>query len=191
MGFGARIDGVLSAPRIGRVAAPVVEGEPAHLQVPDAPLDRVPSSPQPGRSSAAFAAGWLSMRKLKTAAVIGAIAATSLMFGQGPAMAEMVDCRVPAAEARAMEREEVTLREGLCRYVESDFGGDWDAAWRQYAGSDNRVSRAELRQLLRAAEIGGGLTRGFWVDGVMDRFDGAGGPKNDHIDRAELDAAMD
>lgn len=187
---GARIDGILSAPWIGRVEGPAGDGDRPMLVVPDVPLDRVPERLHAKKRPASFAAGWLSMRGLRSIAAIGAIAAASFTVLPGAALAQSNDCSVPAAEARTMSRDEVTLREGLCRYVHDDFGGDWDAAWQHHAGGDDRVSRAELRHLLRDAEIGSRFSRGFWVDGVIDRFDGVGGPKNDQIDRSELDTAM-
>jgi hypothetical protein len=184
VGSGARIENV-RAPSPLRFEEIGTTDASRKYTLPDAPAD------VPKRTNAARhpGAGWQLLRRLKTMAVVGAVAALSLGMTTGAALAD--SCDVPAAEARTMEREEVVLRESLCRYVQSDFGGDWDAAWRHHAGADDRVDRGELRQLLKDADVGGGFTRGFWVNGVLEKFDGVGGPQNGAIDRSELDAALD
>ncbi|MEQ9495484.1 MAG: hypothetical protein RIT81_01465 [Deltaproteobacteria bacterium] len=183
MGSDARIQGSRPIVALRNEAEDEVPAAPPVL--PDAPVN-VPKPPPAARTPGA---GWQLLRGLKTMAVVGAVAALSLGMTNGAALAD--SCDVPAAEAQTMEREEVVLRESLCRYVQSDFAGDWDAAWRHHAGADDRVDRGELRQLLKDADVGGGFTRGFWVNGVLDKFDGVGGPQNGAIDRSELDAALD
>lgn len=77
------------------------------------------------------------------------------------------------------------------RLVSRSFQGDTRAAFDHYAGSDGQVDRGELSRLLEDAGIGSGLTRGFWVDGIMERVDQApNGNGNGKISWPEFSRVM-
>jgi hypothetical protein len=57
------------------------------------------------------------------------------------------------------------------RLVTDRFGGDYRAAFQHYAGGAREVGPAGVRSLLSDAGVGNGLTRGAYVDALMDRFD--------------------
>jgi hypothetical protein len=58
------------------------------------------------------------------------------------------------------------------RLVTDRFGGDYRAAFQHYANGAREVGPAGVRSLLSDAGVGNGLTRGAYVDALMDRFDG-------------------
>lgn len=58
------------------------------------------------------------------------------------------------------------------RLVNMRFGGDFERAFRHYdSNQDGRINRDELSNLLSDANVGGWLTRGAWVRGVIDALD--------------------
>ena len=92
--------------------------------------------------------------------------------------------RVADQERDANEQE---LVDKVGRRVREGFGGDWDAAWEDYAGADDKVDMDELGRLLEDSGIGTRWTRWKWKSGVMKRIDTDG---DGFISRAELDVML-
>jgi Ca2+-binding EF-hand superfamily protein len=67
--------------------------------------------------------------------------------------------------------------DGIKALVKNKFGGDYRAAFDAYAGPDGKIDSDELSTVLEQAGIGNGLTRGFWVSGVLDKVDQDGDRK--------------
>ena len=66
------------------------------------------------------------------------------------------------------------LKEKVTAVVNDRFGGDWTKAFNHYAarsGNAGLVEPGDLRKLLEDANIGNGITRGKWVEGVMKKVD--------------------
>jgi hypothetical protein len=63
------------------------------------------------------------------------------------------------------------LAQKVNNLVHSKFGGDYKKAFQHYAGANGEVSRDGINRLLSDAGVGNGFTRGFYTDGVMDKFD--------------------
>lgn len=77
----------------------------------------------------------------------------------------------PVAKAPDEDDERAReLKAKVGELVRSRFGGDMRRAFDHY-GKDGAVDEAELRTLLTDADIGGRLTRGMWVNGVMKKID--------------------
>ncbi|MCK6552417.1 hypothetical protein L6R52_41700, partial [Myxococcota bacterium] len=67
--------------------------------------------------------------------------------------------------------EERELIDKVTRLADRRFGGDLQRMFRHYAGQDQRISSSELTTFLTDAGVGNFLTRGAWVDGIMERLD--------------------
>ena len=66
------------------------------------------------------------------------------------------------------------LKEKVTALINQRYGGDWDRAFRHYAGLsgiDGVVEPSDVKQLLKDADIGNGMTRGAWTSGIMDELD--------------------
>jgi hypothetical protein len=81
----------------------------------------------------------------------------------------------PPPKTRTPEEQE--LVDGIKALVKNKFGGDYGAAFDAYAGPDGKIDSDELSTVLEQAGIGNGLTRGFWVSGVLDKVDQDGDRK--------------
>jgi hypothetical protein len=84
---------------------------------------------------------------------------------------------VPQPPPKTRTPEEQELVDGIKALVKNKFGGDYRAAFDAYAGPDGKIDSDELSTVLEQAGIGNGLTRGFWVSGVLDKVDQDGDRK--------------
>ena len=75
------------------------------------------------------------------------------------------------ADEAAKAKAKAELTQKLKAYVDREFNGDYKAAFSKYAGSDDQISPNELKTLLKKIGIGNGLTRGMWVDGILETLD--------------------
>jgi len=67
------------------------------------------------------------------------------------------------------------LEEKLLALVGNRFHGDRRAAFLHYdADGDGRVNKDELKRMLSDAEIGNGLTRWAWANGIIEELDKTG-----------------
>jgi hypothetical protein len=90
----------------------------------------------------------------------------------------------------ANEAQKQELKDKVTRLVDGKYGGDWERAFRHYAGKSGAgtlVERKELLELLEDAGIGNWLTRGVWADGIIDELDSS---KDEKISEEELRKAM-
>ncbi len=74
----------------------------------------------------------------------------------------------------AGEKEKAELVRKVSGLVSRKFGGSYRAAFDHYArkrSSDPVVDKDELIDLLRDADVGNGMTRGFWADGIIREVD--------------------
>ena len=78
------------------------------------------------------------------------------------------------ASASTEERDgrEQELADKLSAFVQDRFGGDYDKAF-EYFDKDNdaTLNRSELSDALGDIGIGNFITRGMWVDGIMEKLD--------------------
>ena len=93
----------------------------------------------------------------------------------------------PVVQREQGEGEEdanvVELQTKVAALVQREHGGDYGAAFDHYAGRDGQADRSEVDQLLRDADVGNRLTRRFWINGILERFDTDG---SGTISRAEF-----
>lgn len=82
-----------------------------------------------------------------------------------PAMVFHLDDRETASNPRDQVVHAVT------RLVRERFDGKWKAAFDHYAGRDGLIDRGELILFLKDADIGSGITRGAWADGILKELD--------------------
>lgn len=78
------------------------------------------------------------------------------------------------------------LVDKVATLVRARFGGDWERAFSHYAG-DDQIDETELREVLADARVGNIASRGFWVDGILERIDRAG---DGAISREEFRSAL-
>lgn len=74
----------------------------------------------------------------------------------------------------ASENDKKELVQKVSLLIHQRHGGDFDRAFRHYAGkssNDSTVDSAELKSLLEDANVGNGFTRGAWVSGIMREVD--------------------
>jgi hypothetical protein len=88
-----------------------------------------------------------------------------------------------AEEAPPEDKNVKELKEKVAALVASKFEGDYMRAFQHYAGEGGMVSRTELSTMLKDAGIGNALTRGYWVDGVMEKVDA---DKDQQISQSEF-----
>jgi len=95
----------------------------------------------------------------------------------------------PQKERRvALEKEKQELVQKVSALVESQYDGDFKAAFDHYANKRTQtgtIDADELSDLLKDAEIGNVFTRGMWVDGIMAELDS---DKDGFISYSELEA---
>lgn len=169
-----------------------LERIPTPNLVPDANLGLPPPPPPVETSAMPFGQRLLAIGRNASNVVLAAtmVGASFFLYPTTAAHAQTAECVELAADAESADEAEV--RGKVCELVWSRYGGDPARAFHAYAGADGAIGNDELRRLLKDAGVGVGLTRGFWVDGVMDAFDGtAGTGKNDKIDWAEFARAME
>lgn len=66
---------------------------------------------------------------------------------------------------------EAELIEKTKALVRVKFGGDYRKAFNYYAGKDDLISRSELIDFLKDADVGTWVTRGIWADEILNRID--------------------
>jgi hypothetical protein len=74
----------------------------------------------------------------------------------------------------ALEKEKQELIGKVSALVESQYGGDFKAAFDHYANKrtdSGSIDSDELSVLLADAEVGNVFTRGMWVSGIMAELD--------------------
>jgi len=71
----------------------------------------------------------------------------------------------------ASEQNKQELLEKLAVLVRERFGGDYQAAFRDYADRDGKVSKSGVKAMLKDAGIGSVLTRWVWVAGILAELD--------------------
>lgn len=124
--------------------------------------------------------------KAVTAVLLGLVSLpAAAMFVANPSPAAAQGIRLDAAEAESIASTVIhtaarsedprvqELMDKLERLIDRRFDGDVASAFAHYAGGDQQVSKDELRTLLGDAGVGNFITRGAWVDGIMERLDKA------------------
>ena len=72
----------------------------------------------------------------------------------------------------ATKEQRHMLDDKMTAFVDAWFNGDYRAAFEDYdADKDGVLSRGELKRLLIDAQIGTGLTRWLWVNGIIGDLD--------------------
>jgi hypothetical protein len=84
-----------------------------------------------------------------------------------PPASSSAAARPPADEN---ERELIDKIKGLMG-GHPEFRGSYRAAFGSYAHDNGAMNRDDLRQFLSDAGVGSGLTRGYWIDGILERLD--------------------
>ena len=71
------------------------------------------------------------------------------------------------------ETREQELQQKVSSLVERRFGGNYETAFRHYTDHNgaSAITRDRLARLLKDADVGNGLNRGAWVDGILARLD--------------------
>ena len=85
--------------------------------------------------------------------------------------------------------EEKELKTKLAKYVDDNFDGDYAKAFEHFDGDDSgQLDRSELSSALKKIGVGNVITRGWWVDGLLENVDKKpAGDGNGKISWAELD----
>jgi hypothetical protein len=93
------------------------------------------------------------------------------------------------AQAGQEEDENVKeLKTKVKALVEKKFKGDYRAGFSAYDGNkDGGLDKDELKNLLSDAEVGNGLTRGAWANGIIKKLDKNNDKK---VQWAEFDAVF-
>ncbi len=147
----------------------------------------VPSPDRPrglGAQLASLGACFGQPKKVVAAVLAGALL-TVATVAPGPSWAQ--------AGGAAPSAEELELKTKIARLVNgAPYDGDLEAAFRAYdRGSDGALNNSELRALLADARVGNGLTRGFWVDGIIEKMDQLpGARRNGKVDWGELETLL-
>ena len=96
-----------------------------------------------------------------------------------------LDSAKNVAANRELDANEKELQEKLTKYVEDNFDGDYDAAFEHFdQDGDERINRSELSEALKDIGVGNFLTRGAWVDGIMEKLDQS--PQDGTLSHEEL-----
>jgi|GEM_PF-2454044 len=82
------------------------------------------------------------------------------------------DVQLASTSMEERDEREQELADKLGAFVKNRFGGDYDKAF-EYFDKDNdaKLSRSELSDALGDIGIGNFITRGMWVDGIMEKLD--------------------
>jgi hypothetical protein len=91
------------------------------------------------------------------------------------------------ASAKEDDPNAKELKEKVGKLVKAKFNDDYKLAFDHYAGKDNSVGADEIKILLADANVGTFLTRGRWVDGILEKIDKN---KNNKIEWAEFEPAL-
>ena len=114
------------------------------------------------------------------AADMSADLASELLFGTADAEAPK-----EVAANRELDANEKELQEKLTKFVEDHFDGDYDAAFEHFdQDGDERINRSELSEALKDIGVGNFLTRGAWVEGIMEKLDQS--PQDGKLSHEEL-----
>lgn len=146
----------------------------------------VPSPDRPrglGAQLASLGACFGQPKKAVAAVLAGALL-TVATVAPGPSFAQ---------SGTATNAQEQELRTKIARLVNrAPYHGDLEAAFRAYdRGDDGALNSSELRNLLADARVGNGLTRGLWVDGIIEKMDELpGARRNGKVDWAELQTLL-
>lgn len=146
----------------------------------------VPSPQRPRGLTAQLASlgACFGQPKKVVAAVLAGALLTVATVAPGPSFAQ---------SSAATSGQEQELRTKIARLVNrAPYHGDLEAAFRAYdRGDDGALNSAELRALLADARVGNGLTRGLWVDGIIEKMDELpGARRNGKVDWAELETLL-
>ena len=115
------------------------------------------------------------------AAMVGATVATPVEAAAMPTdfaedllfdAANAEDVQLASASTEERDGREQELADKLSAFVQDRFGGDYDKAF-EYFDKDNdaTLNRSELSDALGDIGIGNFITRGMWVDGIMEKLD--------------------
>lgn len=104
---------------------------------------------------------------MPVAALGHAARTTATGLNASPGARERLHNAVATNDPRARD-----VAQRVDRLVTERFGGNYQAAFRHYAEGAQEVGPSGVRRLLSDAGVGNGLTRGVYVDALMDRFDG-------------------
>ena len=70
--------------------------------------------------------------------------------------------------------EEEELKTKIHKLVKEKFAGDYRKGFDHYGtidGEDSKIGSTALKQLLTDADVGNRLTRGLWVEGILNALD--------------------
>lgn len=96
--------------------------------------------------------------------------------------------RPPEARSRATPARKREVKEKLTVLVAERYAGDSLKAFRAYdRDGDGAIAAAELKRLLKDADVGNWLTRGAWTSGVLAEADA---DKDGSISVPEFQAAF-
>ena len=72
----------------------------------------------------------------------------------------------------ASEDDRQELRAKVSNLVGTQFGGDYQRAFRHYDGNqDGKINKEELKALLHDAGVGNAFTRAAWASGISGELD--------------------
>ena len=66
---------------------------------------------------------------------------------------------------------QIYLNNKLLEYIDTHYDGDYNVAFMSFSGSDLKLSRYELNNVLKTIGIGTFMTRSIWVNGIIDTLD--------------------
>ena len=79
---------------------------------------------------------------------------------------------VQVAQADGEDKNVTELKRKVADLVKRRFGGDYKKAFDSYdQDHDGKVTKDEILNLLKDADVGNAFTRGAWADGVLKKLD--------------------
>ena len=98
--------------------------------------------------------------------------AEDLLFDAAGDTADPADVTLASAGVEERDEREQELADKLSAFVQDRFGGDYDKAFEYFdKDNDGMLNRSELSDALGDIGIGNFITRGMWVDGIMEKLD--------------------
>ena len=151
----------------------------------EAPRSRNTSSPDETSWGARAAVVMSMMAPAVGAVMVGATAlapveasamptdyAKDLLFDAAGDETNSADVTLASAGVEDRDEREQELADKLGAFVERRFGGDYDKAFEYFdKDNDSKLSKGELSDALEDIGIGNFITRGMWVDGIMEKLD--------------------